>query len=328
MNKKIIAMAVSAALAAPLLAHAGAPTVYGQLNLHYGTVKKEAPTGTTTTDNWQFGSYDSRLGFKGERDFGNGLMGVYKIELAINPDGTNTAIKRRNTYAGLKGGWGELRFGRHDSPLKMSQSKFDQFGDSDGDLKHAGKQAGEHRNDNMLMYLGKSDSIGYAIQIAPGEGSGVGANNSNNGPADNVSASISYKSGPLYVALAHDKYGNPTNLAEDSMSRLIGIYKMGNMQLGLLYQSGVQAPAAASAKEDWMGVSFGAGFSGSNKFKAQYITSEDKATTKTKTTLTAIGMDHKFDKKTTGYLHYVEVKATGGSPIKNDFMTVGMNLKF
>ena len=140
MNKKILALAVSAALVAPLLAHADAPIVYGQLNLHYGTVKKEAPTGTTTTDNWQFGSYDSRLGFKGERDFGNGLIGVYKIEFGVSPDATTVnGLSGRNTYAGLKGGWGELRFGRHDTPLKMSQGKFDQFGDSDGDFKHAGK---------------------------------------------------------------------------------------------------------------------------------------------------------------------------------------------
>lgn len=332
MNKKLIAMAVGAALLTPVLAQAAGPTVYGQLHLSYGTIEKKS-SGTTTTDNWQVRSHDSRLGFKGERDFGNGLMGTYKIELGVNPDSdTNVGLSRRNMYAGLKGGWGEVRFGRHDTPLKMAQGKFDQFGDTDGDLKHAGSQDGENRLDNILAYLGKSGNIKYAIAFAPGEQNGTSAaGDDNNGPADTYSASISYTAGPLYVALAHDSYANKNtpSAQEDALTRVVGTYKMGNMQLGLLYQTGVEGIAASTAKEDWLGVSFAAGFSGNNKFKAQYITSENNATTKTENTLAAIGVDHKFDKKTTGYVQYVSDEAkTGAAKTEDTYMVVGMNLKF
>lgn len=339
MNKKLIAMAVGAALLTPVLAQADGPKVYGQLHLSYGTIKEKS-AGVTTKDNWQVRSHDSRLGFKGERDFGNGLMGTYKIELGVNPDtdfgaggADNTAgIVRRNMYAGLKGGWGEVRFGRHDTPLKMAQGKFDQFGDTDGDLKHAGSMDGEHRLDNILAYLGKSGNIGYAIAFAPGEQAGTtAAGDDNNGPADTYSASISYSEGPLYVAVAHDSYANKNtpSAQEDALTRVVGTYKMGNMQLGLLYQSGVEKLAPSTDKEDWLGVSFGMGFGGSNKFKAQYITSKDKAVVKTETTLTAIGVDHKFDKKTTGYVQYVTNEAkTGATKDEGTYMVVGMNLKF
>ena len=336
MNKKMIAMAVGTALLTPVLAHAAGPTVYGQLHLSYGAID-EKTNGVVDNDNIQLRSHDSRLGFKGERDFGNGLMGTYKIELGVNPDSdlksaTNdgtAGIVRRNMYVGLKGGWGEVRIGRHDTPLKMAQGKFDQFGDTDGDLKHAGDEDGENRLDNILAYLGKSGNVSYAVAVAPGEDAGTGSA-VDDGPADTISASIAYKAGPMYIALAQDSYENGGNAANDSLTRLVGTYKMGNSQIGVLYQTGVEAADNAAAEEDWIGVSFSQKF-GKNKLKLQHIIVEDSATpSKKEGTLTAIGIDHKFDKKTTGYIQYtnLEEEQAGATTYEKSFIGVGMNLKF
>lgn len=320
-------------MATPLVAQADEVSVYGRLHMSYGQVTEEAG-GVTSVDNWQMRSHASRLGVKGSRDFGNGLSGTFKIEYEVNPDSDNVdagdgtaGLSRRNQYVGLKGGFGELRFGRHDTPLKMAQGKFDQFGDTDADLKHAGSHDGENRIDNVLAFIGKSGSLGYAIAVAPGEDDGTGGT-ADTGPADTISVSVNYKAGPLYVAVAQDSYENGESLDSDSLTRLVATYKMGDMQLGLLYQSGVEKPAAATAEEDWIGLSFNMK-AGTGKIKAQYIMVEDSATVATENTLMAVGYDHKFDKKTTGYVMYSSNESdTGGATSEETFLGAGMVLKF
>ena len=342
MNKKLIALAVASALTVPTLAHAkdekssNLPTVYGLIHVSYGTVE-EVTAGTTTVDNWQFRSHASRIGVKGERDFGNGLAGTYTFEWEVDlasddyGSGDNTSgFARRNMYVGLKGGFGELRFGRHDTPLKMAQGKFDQFGDTDADLKHAGDEDGENRLDNILAYLGKFGNVGVAVAVAPGEDAPPGGT-ADEGPADTISASVSFSNGPLYIAVAQDSYENGANLANDSLTRLVGTYKFGGMQVGLLYQTGVEAADNAAAEEDWLGVSFNAKVGSNGKIKAQYIQVEDSSTpAKLEGTLMAVGYDHKFDKKTTGYVMYssLEEEQAGTTTLEKNFLGVGMKLKF
>lgn len=333
MNKKLIALAIASSLAAPMLAQADTPVVYGKVHLSYGSVQHEAGTPlVTTTDNWQMRSHASRVGVKGDYDLGDGLKAIYKFEWEVDYESANdpvagTGFQRRNMYGGLKGSWGEVRFGRHDTPLKMAQGKFDQFNDTDGDLKHAGDQDGENREDNVLAYLGKAGDIKYAIALIPGEGDGV---TTGDGPADTISASIAYDSGPLYVAVAHDSYDDTAGQPENSLTRVVGTYKMGGIQLGLLWQSGVESATTTGQEEDWLGVSFSSKFGGSNKFKAQYIMVEDNAAVKREGTLMAVGVDHKFNKKTTGYIMYSSVQEDlgGVANVDNSFVGAGLVLKF
>ena len=352
MNKKLIALAVAGVLTAPLAAQAETK-VYGKVHLSYGSIE-EKDAGTTTEDNWQLRSHASRVGVKGSHDLGNGLAATYKFEWEVDPDSDNddetdvtfetgdaadnsdvttetlndggtAGFKRRSMYAGLKGGFGEVRFGRHDTPLKLAQGKFDQFNDTDADIKHSSSHDGEHRLDNVLVYMGKSGNISYAIAGIPAEGDGK---TSGDGPVDTISASLTYKDGPLYVAVAHDSYDNETNAAEDSLSRLVGIYKMGGMQFGLLYQTGVEKPSGASSATDTIGVSFAAK-AGKGKFKAQYLTSEDDASTAKETTVSAIGYEYKMGKKVSNYIMWSNVETEKGGPVsENSFVGAGLVVKF
>lgn len=104
---------------------------------------------------------------------------------------------------------------------------------------------------------------------------------------------------------------------------------MGVMQLGLLYQSGVEKPSAAAAEEDWLGLSFGMKVAGKNKVKLQYIMVEDSQATAQENTLLAVGYDHKFDKKTTAYVMYSSrEEEQGGTTDEKTFLGAGLVLKF
>ena len=335
MKNKIVAAAIATALCTPLVAQAkdNMPVIYGKAHISYGTVDTKV-NGTTTVENWQARSHASRFGIKGSRKLSNSLKATYKFEWQIDyeqkdSDGDdNGGLSRRNMYAGLKGGFGEFRIGRHDTPLKMAQGKFDQFGDTDADLKNAGDEDGENRLDNMLIYLGSAGKVKYALAVTPGED--AASSTADEGPADTVSASISYKDGPLYFAVAHDTYENGGSLANDSITRVVGTYKFSGMQVGVLAQSGVEAADSATAEEDWLGLSFNAKVGSKGKVKAQYIQVEDNQTNKLEGTLMAVGYDYKFDKKTTGYVMYsnLEEEQAGTKTLEKSFVGVGMVLKF
>ena len=329
MNKKLIAVAVAATLALPMIAAQASdmetkgPSVYGKLHLNLGKYDELG----TTNDNWRLNSFASRLGFKGQQNLGEGLAGTYKFESEIDVAGDKVSeLSTRNTYVGLKGGFGELRVGRHDSPLKMAQGKFDQFGDTEGDLKHVGSQDGENRNTNSITYLGKFGGMGLNAQINPSEGDGT---TSGQGIADNSSIALSYTSGPLYLAVAHDSYDKKVGASENGMTSMFATYKVAGMQFGLLSQTGVEKPSASTAKETWLGLSFNTKLGSDNKLKAQYITVKDNATSQLKTTSSTIGLDHKLGKKGTLYAMYNTIKSENSAVTKdNKSVSVGYVLKF
>lgn len=328
MSKKLIAIAVAAGLALPMASVHAADVadkkleVYGKLHLNFSSNDEL----DDTKDNWRLSSNASRLGFKGQIKLDDGLIGTYKMESEIAVEDGDTAFATRNTYVGLKGAFGEIRIGRHDSPLKKAQGKFDQFGDTDGDLKHAGDQDGENRNKNSITYLNKFDQFGFSAQIVPGEGDGV---SKGDGPADTISVALSYKDGPLYLALAQDSHDSTAGQAEDALTRLVATYKLSKMQFGLLLQSGVEKPASAANKEDWLGLSFNMKMSKNNKFKAQYISVEDSATSALESTQISVGIDHKLGKKGSVYAMYNTIEEENTATTKdNSSISVGYILKF
>ena len=111
-----------------------------------------------------------RLGVKGVLDLKNGLTGIYQVEYEIDPtDGkaqdeetvtlgtgetvvTKSAMvaKQRNSFVGLKGNWGTVKLGFHDTYLKLAQGKVDLFNDLRGDIKTT--FSGEDRTSDFLGY--------------------------------------------------------------------------------------------------------------------------------------------------------------------------------
>ena len=136
--KKLLAIAVAAALVAPAAAMAET-TVYGKLHASYGQIKDGSAKRTGVE------SHASRFGIKGSHALNNGLEATYGIEYGLNLDGddgastqgsgigsmgssdTNPGVNSRNQFVGLKGGFGEIRAGKHDTPAKLATAGQDVF---------------------------------------------------------------------------------------------------------------------------------------------------------------------------------------------------------
>ena len=125
MNKKLMAVAVAGALAAPATVLAQVQ-IYGRANLGFDNYSATGATAANQDFKARNRVFDnsSRLGFRGTEDLGGGLRALFVIESGVNIDtgsqnsqfgGANAStgfLASRDSYAGLEGNWGRVTFGR------------------------------------------------------------------------------------------------------------------------------------------------------------------------------------------------------------------------
>jgi predicted porin len=117
MNKKLIALAVAGALAAPVIASAQGTnvTIFGRVQQEYSGVDNGSSA-------YQGGLNDnarsSRWGLQISEDLGRGLKAIARLEQGINT-GSGTSTTPREQWVGLSSAqWGDVKFGRVQSPFK------------------------------------------------------------------------------------------------------------------------------------------------------------------------------------------------------------------
>lgn len=184
----------------------------------------------------------SRLGFKGERSFGDDLSAYFQLEAGVSIDnGQNTghssnvsnpgqgsassasvnttgvAIFSRNTFIGLKSEkFGDLRFGRDYAPIYSITSTSDPFTIGGATAFRLWSSAAASRFDNGLFYAtpklaGFQGKFAYSAGMENNSEADVGVTggtpgNSNTGPKNEgkgYSASLTYGKGPLFVGAGY-----------------------------------------------------------------------------------------------------------------------------
>src|SRR5665647_355036 len=119
MNKKLMAVAVAGALAVPALAFAQASTVqiYGNITYEYG----RSSGGDRPNVDYADTPGGSAIGFKGEEKLGGGLSAWFQCETTADVRGYDqVGLCSRNSAVGFKGGFGNVHFGRWDTPMKRA----------------------------------------------------------------------------------------------------------------------------------------------------------------------------------------------------------------
>jgi predicted porin len=121
MQKKLLAIAVAGAFAAPALVAAQSTVqVYGRINVEYGF----ADQGTGNKHDVDIlQAPGSSVGFKGEEKLGGGLSAWFQCESTADVRGTTDGAGgfcSRNSAVGFKGSFGNLFVGTWDTPFKRS----------------------------------------------------------------------------------------------------------------------------------------------------------------------------------------------------------------
>jgi predicted porin len=226
MKKKLISMAVAAAMVAPAAAMAEA-ILYGKLHvsIDYADVKNVIGRedfkgwGVNATGEYMPGAGRAqRIGVKGSEDLGNGLKAIYQVELGLAfgasddniPGNNNNSFNVRNSFVGLAGGFGSVLVGRHDTPFKISTGKLDMFADTMADYNGT-VGFDDLRVDNAIAYISPSFS-GFQFMgalVAPGGATAYGDENINSDQLNGAwSLAGIYSNGPFFASLAYENLSN------------------------------------------------------------------------------------------------------------------------
>lgn len=210
MQKKIIALAIAAALTAPA-AFADTVKVYGKVDLAVGSVNNGVVSST------QMSSQVSKIGFKGAEDLGGGTSAIWQIEqqIDINNAGKGNSAKKaqwasRNSFLGLKSdSFGTIKFGRHDTPYKTSTRHLDVFGDQFADNRHL--MGGSNKvNGGGYMDMRPTNEILYVTPNMNGfkATASYALTNDTTTTAAQIKGNLFslngvYSAGPIYAAMAY-----------------------------------------------------------------------------------------------------------------------------
>jgi predicted porin len=292
MQKKLIAVAVVAALTAPMASQAEMK-IYGRAHVSVDQLDDGTDSGTNVSSN------SSRIGFKADKELENGMKALFQAEQEIRYDnGSGADWASRDSFVGLKGDFGMVRLGYFDTPLKIVRGRADLFGDQIGDARNLTrlKEFGadfDTRFRNGIHYRtpsfnGLTGDVHYSTN-----------NSSDTNPPDEnkdaLSLSVSYKSDTAYVGLAHEERESD----DFSAVRLGAYYDMGDFRITGLGQW-------ADLKDNGDVDTYGVGLRykmGKTALKGQYywVDTDDMDAD---ASMMAIGVDYSLDKSTKVYMAY------------------------
>ncbi len=287
-------------------------TLYGKANV--GIVSNDPDGGDSSVN---LHSFASRLGIKGNTELSEGLHAIYKWETEVDLTGGNTGktevedstgetvsqktslLKARNQFVGLKGGFGTIIGGIHDTPMKQAEGKIDLFSDvvDIARVLDPYMDTQEREKDFVGYYSPKFSNMQFQLATMPGKGSNIG---------DAYSTALVYgdkalKKSNYFAAVAYDSGVDET---EDSDAvRLSGAAKFGALKLGAIIEQADTGRASADSQARYV-VSGAYKVSGSNSLLLQYVNSEDADNGKKdiagSSDLT-LGLSHQLGKSTTVY---------------------------
>ena len=326
MKKSLIALAVLAASGAAMAQ--SSVTLYGVVDTGLTYSKgEESVYGMTHVG----GNVNSRLGFRGVEDLGNGLKATFNLEAGMGvDDGTdyftgNGMAFRRTSTVGLEGGFGSVRLGRMLTSSYLAVSRYDAFGDTGigASLAWNIPQTGyAPRTENAISYTSPNFS-GFKIGAEYGFGEQQKARDSRY-----FGMGATYDNGPLSLGLGYDR------LNSNTMDGLLAASDLKTVHLGGAYNFGVakllafykQSKVSNAPKFKTFGLGVSAPVGAAGEVRASYNNykiSDDNG----KADQLSLGYVHNLSKRTALYGTYSYIKNKDGLDFELNGAMGGAGLK-
>ena len=267
MNKKVMAVAVAGAFAAPTaaLAQASNVQIYGTMYLEYSYAHQgqlASATGGDLVNADILQTPGSEIGFKGEEALGGGLSAWFQCTSTADLRGVGTGgggqgFCGRNSAIGLKGGWGNVYAGNWDMPMKKTAGAarivsdtgvwgagFLLYGNSSTFNDAAGNFAFSRRQNNTIFYDTPVWNGFQVFTAVSATSSGTGnSNNATGAKPRSWGIAGNYTNGPLLITAGYENHKSLTAGAAfgfngtDTGWQIGGAYQAGPVKIGLLYTS-------------------------------------------------------------------------------------------
>ena len=261
MNKKLIALAVASAFAAPAaaLAQASNVQIYGTMYVEYGYVKQGAIAAGNMPNMDFIQVPGSSIGFRGEEALGGGLSAWFQCESTAVVAGA-TAVGGggvfcgRNSALGMKGAFGNAYVGNWDTPFKRSiglkyATDVSFFGASalmygaSGSTINRAAPGTWARRENQTMFYDTPNWNGFQAMGAlstPTVAQVAVTSNISGAKARLWSLGATYTNGPLRVGAGYENHANfqpggAQFAGNDNAFTISGNYTFGTLELGAGY---------------------------------------------------------------------------------------------
>lgn len=228
MHKKSLAALVATLFAVPFAAHADV-TIYGFLSSSIESTKATGATAGSASDyksRTRVVDDNSRIGFKGNEDLGNGTKAIWQVESSLkyfeqggtNDVGQGATFATRNSFVGLdNSNFGKVLLGQNDSAYKaMTNIGLNLFGDTTAENNGSANvySRGEARLKNSIHYFSPNWS-GFQVGGSYGVDESRTSSNSNGSTnATHLSLAANYTNGGLQLAAGWDRT-NDTGFKQD-----------------------------------------------------------------------------------------------------------------
>jgi predicted porin len=270
MKKSALALAVGAVFAAPAMAQTSTVQIYGKVYPELSWYKSSGatgpggvtsnlvpqPTAAQANNDKTRASVDvanSYLGFRGEEKLGGSLATIWQIEQSLEFDTGTGVWATRNSFLGLRGGFGTVKLGNMDTIYKEFGDQFSMFGISSGNFVSHSNQLSANgagnsrlarfheRAPNSVQYLTPEfGDFQFGIQYSPDE---LKDNPGRTGlDSQWWSYGVKYEAERFYVsvqqeyrkdffggsntATAVSNLANPNAHSKDTATRLSGVFKL------------------------------------------------------------------------------------------------------
>lgn len=233
MHKKLLTVAISAAISSMAVTAQADVKVYGRVQAEVAGLKNKI-TNVTKTDVIDNGG--GTLGVSADEDLGSGMKGIGKVEYQINtagdscvpattvtggvttvstPSGQCTSDSSRKgdreMFVGLQGGFGTLRLGRVNSPYKLTGVALDPFVTTVLQARGNGGMSGNvsspqiltplnthssgYVNNGIVYNMPKFGGVGFDIYVSP---------DTQNHTSGDLSAALTWAGGPVSIFVVHN----------------------------------------------------------------------------------------------------------------------------
>jgi len=331
MNKKIIALAVAAAFAAPMAANA-APSIGGHLQAEIADWDKDGNVNDVTAveDNKR-----GRLWVTGSEDLGGGMKANYRYEWQVDTaDGVtgketdkDSDTNAREARVGLSGGFGEVQLGRLKTPYKYTAGvDYDPFTatvlesrGNGGALKDDGGMTAAYGQNSFL-----SNSLAYKTKFGNAKFWALYQFSESNTNDDNIVLSLSVPVAKgMAVDLAYVTEEKASTSAGGTRAKVGFKMKTGAHKVFVKYET----QSSDAANSDFTAAFLGYHLSmGKNVLSIQYGTKDGDAAN-TDVDYAMLAVTRKLSKKTKAWAGYRSTDADNDTN-DVDVLSVGMQIKF
>lgn len=319
MKKKLLALAVLSVFAGMASAQTNV-AVYGIVD---ASIAKETGSAAAMSS----GNLSaSRYGFRGTEDLGGGMNAHFLLEGGFNVDtgasGSTGKMFSRLSYVGLNGGFGTVRLGRQNAPLKVALDAIDPF-KGGGDLAAVDTFGNggtwPERVNNQITYItnnlsGFSGSASYVF----------GETGNSNKPNRQYGLQMGYAGGPVNVQFgynnANESTTGPVTNNDAKITFLGATYDFGvaKAHAGVgetKFERNTPAAPRTRSRNYLLGltVPFGA-----NQVIGTITRNDERDTANADYTQYGVAFLHDLSKRTTLYAQYAHVNNDGRSSFRVD----------